>query len=553
MKIFNALQLQYERLDEQFRQYIAKKLGQEASQYTSSNIFGMILNVIRSLSQNFMLYLEDSVQEQNILTATRRNSIFSLAKLSGYEPFYGYAASGTLKLNLQPHNLPQKSKILIPNHTRVQHVQTGMIYNIILPLDYYTIDLDRTFTTVNLPIVAGTFRTATWNAKGLPLEAFDVTTNTFYDINYIKVTVNGDKWERYACLYDMQGDVKGYVIQQSFDGEFQIVFGNGTHGKLLEDSDTVTCEYLTHSGSQQNLNLSNESSFRFYDPIKSFDNEYIDGNKFIVLYTINYVTGGADADSVENVRQMTGFNSRALVLASEDNYKLFLSRFSFIGYNRVWTYDNSMAVNILGLQKHYLTDPIEYFSLKKSDFQLTDEHKNIINNTLDNSKQMIAGTNVYFVDPIIRDYALICYVKIDPKYGEDDISYNIRHYTAQYFINLKGDCRSIAKSDISKYLLDNIQGILSIDLQFVSGDDEQGFVTGYYDTYVQKFVNGAYKLQKQTLAYDSQNPVGLDNFSNIVLKSNMEYPVLIKGIRYYTDRSDKRTNVILDAVNIYYI
>ena len=385
MKIFKAIDLQYSRLERAIRSYIQKMLGQEAASYTTSNVFGMIINIIQAIVQNFLLYLEDAVQEQNIKTAVRRDSVFSLAKISGYEPFYGYAASGTLKCNLLPHN-NVTSRILIPDKCRVQHVQTGKIYNIVLPLDYYPVNLNKAFSTLEFQIVAGTFMRGEWQASGIPLEEFSVKNNTYYDINYTDVFVNGKKWTRYACLYDMQSGAEGYVLQQAFDGEFSIVFGNDVHGKQLCENDHVTCTYLAHAGEQGNLSISADSEFVFYDSVKDAENKPVDGNSYMKLRIANPVTGGTDADTVEEVRNMTGFNSRALVLASDDNYKLFLSRFSFVGYNNIWTYDNSLVVNINALRKIDMRDVTRYYNLRKEDFLLDTDQKEIIKRTLEYSK-----------------------------------------------------------------------------------------------------------------------------------------------------------------------
>ena len=51
-----------------------------------------------------MLYIEDSLVEQNKYTAQRKKSIYGLAALSGYKPSYGKASTVTLKMNFVPYN-----------------------------------------------------------------------------------------------------------------------------------------------------------------------------------------------------------------------------------------------------------------------------------------------------------------------------------------------------------------------------------------------------------------------------------------------------------------
>ena len=70
-----------------------------------------------------MFYIEDALSEQNIFTATRKKSFYSLAKVSGYEPFYGSSATGTVICTLIRGTILDKSmtKIFIPNHSKIKN------------------------------------------------------------------------------------------------------------------------------------------------------------------------------------------------------------------------------------------------------------------------------------------------------------------------------------------------------------------------------------------------------------------------------------------------
>ena len=60
-----------------------------------------IFDGIKGVMQNIMFYIEDALTEQNIYTATRKKSIYSLAKISGFEANYGNAAGGVLIAKLK--------------------------------------------------------------------------------------------------------------------------------------------------------------------------------------------------------------------------------------------------------------------------------------------------------------------------------------------------------------------------------------------------------------------------------------------------------------------
>ena len=99
MKLFNVIETSYDRYDETIKKYLSNVFGSLGMQYSHSQIFGAVYDGIRGILQNAMFYIEDALTEQNIFTATRQKSVYSLAKISGYEPYYGSAATGNILVN----------------------------------------------------------------------------------------------------------------------------------------------------------------------------------------------------------------------------------------------------------------------------------------------------------------------------------------------------------------------------------------------------------------------------------------------------------------------
>ena len=87
MKLFNIMQTAYENFDKSVRTYLAKTFNSLGLQYTHSQIFGVIFDGVKGVMQNMMFYIEDALTEQNIFKASRKTSVYSLAKLSGYEAY----------------------------------------------------------------------------------------------------------------------------------------------------------------------------------------------------------------------------------------------------------------------------------------------------------------------------------------------------------------------------------------------------------------------------------------------------------------------------------
>ena len=558
MELFNKTQTMFNNFDVTVRSYLSKTFANLGMQYTHSQIFGVIFDGIKGVMQNAMFYIEDALNEQNIHKATRKSSIYSLAKISGFEPYYGSAATGTILLKTQVNNnLDSKSsKIFIQNHTAVVNKTTGINYLIMLPTDSYVCDISRPLITHELKIVQGNFNRSKFIAKGYKLEVMNVSNKSFFDKDYIEVKVNGEKWKQRDNLYDMTENANEYVFSTSFESGFSIMFGDGIHGRKLNEGDVITIDYLSHSGTTGNILPNTTSNFVFNNyGVDSFGRS-VNLNDYIKLSISNCLSGGTNPDSIDFVRNMVGKNSRSLVFASEENFDLFFKRFSFIGNSNCWSEQNSMNVlasctrNIIPS----LTELTDYYSLTEKDILLTEEEKEMIINTLENSKRAFAGITLNFYDPVIRRFAIICYVKLNDNFERDTVKENIKNYIAKYFINNITNTQFISKSDIIKYLLNNIPQIKSIEISILSGIYEESYANKYYYDYDFKEDNsGKYTFIKNKVIYEKNTYPGLDSMGNISLKSKIEIPVLLDGFKYYIDKeNNSNACVSLDAVQIYF-
>ena len=92
---------------------------------------------------------------------------------------------------------------------------------------------------------------------------------------------------------------------------------------------------------------------------------------------------------------------------------------------------------IVDKHKPQLNNPEDYYNLTKNDILLSEVEKEMITNTLENSKRTFAGVTLKFEDPILRKFAIICYVKVNDVFEREIVKANIKKYIALYFINNK--------------------------------------------------------------------------------------------------------------------
>ena len=554
MKIFSLLQVKYSQFESAVKNYLSKTLSQSGTSYGNNTIFGQLINVLNATVQNIMLYIEDALVEQNKYTAQRKKSIFGLAAQSGYEPSLGKASNVQLAISYSPTNASNLN-ILIKNHEQLTCTQNGLIYNLILPQEAIVMSLENDNSTRYISAVQGKFEKQTFISNGGKYYTKNVSFLGNLDIEYIEVKINNELWERVDSFYDMQSNSKQYVVKVSPISGIDIIFGNGAHGKPLENEDVIDVTYLVHDGELGNLDTSIETYFVFNNLLQDIAGDEVDGNNVfnVTFSTIDPISSGSNSETIEQVRQMIGYNSRSLVLAHPDNYKRFINQFSFCGYNRTWSDPGSMVVNSL-IMKNYktiLNGGKTYFDLIESDFKLSDTQKDSIKSCINNSGQQLAGVIYNIFDPQICKYALFLRIILKKNnYDKEFINSQIRKLIGEFFSDVQSDI-FIPKSDIIHLLKNNISEIDGVDLYFMSELNENAKETGSYINTKHIFNPGTNRYEKKQeviYLYDGENPnLGLDDYGNIFLQNNDQFPVLMGGWDYmFKDENGNKQEVMIN-------
>lgn len=547
MKIIDLLQVRYTDLENQVKTYLAKTLKNYSENYGNSTVFGQLINVLGSTVQSVLLYIEDGLAEQNKYSAQRKKSIYSLAQLGGYNPSLGKAASCITKMTIQPNNYNAFS-IIIPNKTKLICSYNGLKYNIILPQEAITFSLTDDLSNKFIQVVEGDFETQTFLSTGAQLYTQTVLFNGDIDIDYLEVKINDELWERKDSLYDMDPDGKQYTVKTSLNKGIDILFGNEQNGRALKYGDKITVTYLLHDGELGNIDTNEDVYFSFQDEIRDIAGNSLNANEIFVtkLADTNTVSGGTYSENAAKVKEMIGYNSRALVLADPKNYKVFLNRFSFIGYNRTWSEEGSLIVNsiILRNYKQMLDRGSDYFNLKKSDLFLTEAQKTSVKNCIANSGQQLAGVTYKITDPEVCKYAIYVYLKMkDMQYDKTSVEQAIRDKVGDFFTNLNNDI-FIPKSDIISVIKSASDAIDGVDLYILGEKNEKAIIDKQYinKSYTFNPSTGKYDIKEEVVyVEEGQNPgIGFDEYGNIYLDNNDQFPVLMGGWKFRSSKQGEQ-------------
>lgn len=553
MKILDTLSMTFERYMTQVKSYMQENVP-NFSRIGNSSVIGQLINVIGASVNNVMIYLQDAFAEQNKYTAQRKKSIYGLAAQTGFNASLGYAAGINFRMTYIPNNVNDLTYIL-KNKTKVLCTQNGLTYNIILPQENVIFTTAKDMSSKQIYAVEGTFETQEFISTGGQLYSINVVFNGDCDISYTEVYVNDELWTRRDSLYDMAADGKEYVIHTSLNKGFDIIFGNDNFGRSLKVDDKITVNYLTHNGELGNIDYSLPVSIVFSDPIVDASGNEIDADEvFNIEIAERPANNGTYSDKTDFVKEMIGYNSRAMVLADEKNYKLYLNRISFVGWNHTWSEEGSLVVNsiILKNYKTQMENGDEYFNLKEKDFILSDEQKKSIQTSIKNSGTQLAGTVLNIFDPKLVKYAVYVYIKMnDVSYDKTLIQDTIHKLIGQFMGDINSDT-IIAKSDIVHLLKSNIENIDSVDIYFLSERNEKAIIDGKYtiENYIYNPKTKLYDIKSTTYSVIGDPGLGLDAHGNIFVESVFQFPVLMGGWQYVSSSSafEKQYTTVSDPV-----
>lgn len=463
--------------------YVVNAFNQGRTNFTVASAYGQIVFVLENISQLILYYIEDSITELNINTATRANSVYGLARLAGHNPTRAISATGQISIKVKPNSDDVSGNVVvIPNFTKIKCVNNGQTYMVDLPGDEVRVPLDGSKNGLGLNIVQGNVETQVFTGTGGSLQSFSVNfqQSALVDNFHVHVFVNGEEWKQYEGLYDMPNNGKGYMVRTAIIEGIDIQFGNGFFGKKPDLGAEIKVEYLTTNGEAGNLLLANgdEASFQWSEPGFSIFGDEVDLNDHFLINVPFAPDFGTNPEPLALTRIIAPKNSRNFVLANPDSYIIFLEKFNLFSIIDAFanpdatdtTDDKVIYLFLIPDVRKRMTTSENYFNIEEARFVVTDDQKNKILRLVDRSGSKVVGTELEIVDPIISRFvvnvALILYDNVAP----DVVKAEVIRRLSDYFISIRRRDR-IPRSDIIS-VIENVDGVDSVNISIISERDE---------------------------------------------------------------------------------
>lgn len=493
------------------QQYLVDTFSQAGKVFTNSSAYGQILGVISQITSMILFFIEDSITELNIMTASRTQNIQGLARLTGHNPTRAIAATGEVSLNMS--SLPNivGKYIVIPNYSKLKCVNNGKIYMLNLIDDQVRIDITAG-KTYYAQIVQGEIQNQTFTSDGSILQSYSVITNnnTLVDNFFVKVYVNSVQWKAYDSIYDIPFGANGYLVKTGISGGIDIYFGNGNFGAVPPTGAEIRVEYLLTGGYGGNILESTDVTFQWIDVGYSIVGDEVDLNEYLNTQMSQIVTFGSNPETAAMTRLLAPRTSRSFVLANPENYIVFLQKFNYFSIVDAFTTfgddyiddDNVIYLYLVPDITKKLQNTENYFTVPESYFTLSEQEKTKVLNLIENSGSKIVTSIVKIVEPQVSRYVLNISLIVFEGYSVDVIKSNIISDLSSYFLSVQRR-ELIPQSDVVK-IVENVKGVDAVNVSFLSEQNE---------------------ISKSLDANNSL--VGLDELGNIVIAKE-EIP-LIRG------------------------
>jgi hypothetical protein len=530
LEIFKYNRIRFDELYSDASNYMQTKFSQVNEVFTPASAYGQLLSVMLDLGKLIFYYVEDSVTEMNIFTATRDVSIRSLARIAGHNPTRAVAASGTINLtyNGNPIDL-YGNTIIIPNYTRLIDNSNGLSYTITSDVEEIRMNLTGK-NTIEVKVTQGNIETQIVTGTGLLLQSYTINPkkNAQIDNFFIKVYVNSEVWKTYDSIYDMPYEEKGVVVKTGISGGIDLYFGNGYFGAIPPLGSTIRVEYLTTAGNAGNILMDTLPEFAFDEAVYDLLGNSIKVDEVINISVNKSIMFGSDAEPIYLTRVLAPKTSRAYVLANADSYVYFLQKFnmfsvidafSTLNDNDV-TDDNVVYLFLIPDVNKRKPSNADYFTVPYELFLLTAEEKQKVYDFIEQSGQKILNTVVKIVDPVVKRYVININVSAFEGYNKDTISQQVISKCSEYFLNNRRRDK-IPKSDLIS-IIENVPGVDSVNLWFVSEENE---------------------VFKSDPANINKPDIGIDSFGDVVIGRG-EYALIRGGWEarngyFYYDTSDQ--------------
>ena len=518
MPIINFIETQYDLLSNQIKTWLQGTYAKSDINFSEASTYGQILKVDKELFTHNLIYNKNSVNQIAIDYATDDRMIGNLARISGHNPTRPISATGTINLKLKTgvdiENQIGGSSLKINNRTLLKNKTNSLYYNIVLGSDYVIYDVTADMT-IQLNVIQGQYESQQFTGYGEKNQSFSVNVDGITNIENFNFAVfyNGIMLSSKVGMSDMLPREYAFFSRTGFQGGLDLYFGTGDYGFIPETGSIIECRYLLSDGKNGNILNNKVNDFSFIDSVFDGNGDILPMESLFDVTVENDITFGADKENKVFTKNIIPFVSRNFVLSTPDQFIYTLKKLNMFALINAYNtldenninnnsyidqfitltfgqnvpnrdvirqnlqdffpniYDNVIYLYLIPDVKNYFVSDYNYFTIPFDAFYLDANEKTKVLDYLKMLGTLSITTNVKIVDPIISRYVINIYIRTFSTATQDNVRNQIINIVSDYFINVNRFDR-IIKSDLITRIKDQVTGVDSVNLDFISKKNE---------------------------------------------------------------------------------
>ena len=586
-RYFQYIELQYDKLTEQINQWLRFTYNKADIQFNAASPYGQIVEVMKELFLQQMLYLKNSMKVLSIETTENKKVIQQTARIAGHNPGRAISATGTLKFKLKPGIDFQKEirdeQITIPNKLLLKNKNNSLNYVALLNQDTNKYSVNVPGMEFYLPIIQGKYESQNFTGDATINQSFSINIPNNLQVENYNFTIryNSVVLEVKDHLYDMLPNEYACYVRSGFNGGIDIYFGTDHYGFVPQIGSSIEVEYLLSNGSEGEILNPTLNEWKIEGDIIDGQGNTLKIEKLFDIFIFNDVNFSSDGESIEFTKATLPYVSRNFVLATPKQFIFHLKRMNIfskvnafnmlddnnfgitddvlehyvnkIKYNvrnnkssaeivssvdsfsniyskyKTNMNDNTIFLYLIPDITKFFNDDVNYFNIPFDVFILDDKEQEKTLKYLKRLGTMSITTSVKIIQPKISKYVMHIYVRRYDDANQENIKQEMINITSDYLLNNQRFDR-IPKSDFIE-LYKQIDGVDSVSLYFVSEKNEN---------YHKDHVNDVDKL------------MGIDTVHGDIIVEKDEYAIIRGGFRdrkgvWYSENPNENS---LTSINI---
>jgi hypothetical protein len=301
MALTQFTNLNFEDIKSSIKDYLRQNSDFSDFDFEGSNL-SIIINLLAYNSYLTAYNTNMVVNETFIDSATLRENVVSLARNIGYVPRSRRAAKAEIGLNITG----------LSTTTQTITIQPGIVANSSISDVNFVFSLPEKVTIAAsngesqgiIEIYQGQYLKKEWTVNNSQPNQRFIIPNDGVDTSTLRLSVKNTDSDTTATTYNLVDNIIGvtstsniFLIQETTDEKYEILFGDGVFGKKLESGNVITASYIKTEGKSGN----GAADFRFIGALKDEnDASILTFNAF--TNAVSPSENGDDIESVESVR-----------------------------------------------------------------------------------------------------------------------------------------------------------------------------------------------------------------------------------------------------------